>query len=171
MNKVKTINLKGNEYARVPERIRAFREDCPNGNITTEPTIKDDGQVLFKAEVVKDQGKPESAKATGHALGEANGDKAFEKLETIAVGRALAMLGYLASGEVASAEEMQDFYEYRESQIELAIDMLKAAKTIDELKEAFMGLGSIMAEKKVIAAKDARKVELQDADTKAPAKK
>ena len=35
--------------------------------------------------------------------------KAVEKCETVAVGRALAFAGYLATGEIATAEEMADF--------------------------------------------------------------
>ena len=34
--------------------------------------------------------------------------KQFEKQETIAVGRALAFAGYLASGDIATAEEMAE---------------------------------------------------------------
>jgi hypothetical protein len=168
MTKLKTINLKGNEYAKVPERIRQFREDCPNGSITTSPAIQDDGQVIFTATVVKDRAKEESAMATGHALGKANGDKAFEKLETIAVGRALAMLGYLASGEVASAEEMEDFYAYREQQIQDKIELIESAKDLDSLKKIFTNMTGI-ADKRLIAAKDARKAKFNE-DSKTTAK-
>jgi hypothetical protein len=42
-------------------------------------------------------------------MGKVSGEKALEKLESIAVGRALAFAGYLASGEIATAEEMERF--------------------------------------------------------------
>lgn len=164
--KTPTVNLSGKEYATVPERLKLFREDCPNGLIETSPEVKDDGQIIFTARVLKDKAKPDSAEATGHALGKLGQSKAFEKLETIAIGRALATLGYLASGDIASAEEMEDFYEYRETQKKEAIDKLKDAKTIEELKQVFMGLDSLMAEKDVIVAKDARKKELTDENSK-----
>lgn len=163
VRKAKTMSLSGNDYAKVPERLKLFREDCPNGLIETKPEIKDDGVIIFTARVLKDKRKPDSAEATGHAMGKTGQAKAFEKLETIAIGRALAILGYLASGEIASAEEMQDFLEYQDQKIENAIDELKSAKTLDELKTVFMGLGSLMAEVKIIQTKDAKKKELTDA--------
>ena len=160
MNKLDTVNLQGKEYAQVSTRIVKFREDCPNGLMETTPTILDDGKLMFSARVLKDKSKPDSAEATGHAMGDNKTAKAFEKLETIAIGRALAMLGYMASGEVASSDEMEDFYAYRDEQLQQAISTLKASETIDDLKSVFMDLGSLMAESEVIKAKDARKAEL-----------
>lgn len=161
MGKIKTINLKGNEYAQVSDRIKAFREENPNGLIETSPQLDDENRIMFTARIVKNKEKPESAEATGHALGENKGAKAFEKLETIAVGRALAMLGYMGSGEVASSEEMQEFYEYKDNQINRAVERIEQASDIDELKKIFMDLGNLIAEKRVIVAKDKRKDELR----------
>lgn len=164
MNKVKTMQLQGNEYAKVPERLKAFRQDCPNGLVETTPTIQEDGQIMFTARVVKDKSKPESAEATGHSLGKNNGNKAFEKLETVAVGRALALLGYLISGEIASSEEMEEFLAHKEEQrtnaITLAIESIEDANTIEELKKVFVGLGNLIGDEEVMAAKDKRKSEL-----------
>lgn len=160
VRKADTMNLKGNEYAKVPVRLKLFREDCPNGSIETSPDIKDDGMIIFTARVVKDKSKPESAEATGHAYGKVTGDKAFEKLETVAIGRALAILGYLASGEIASAEEMEEFYAYQQAKVEDAVETINASKTIDELKSVFMGLGPLIADETVVAAKNAKKAEL-----------
>lgn len=167
MNKrVKTSKVAGEgEYAYVADRLKQFREDCPNGLIETTPNIRDDGSMIFTARILKDKNKPESAEATGHAMTKSTNAKAFEKLETQAVGRALALLGYLASGEIASAEEMEEFYEYQETKIQEAVDALNASITIDELKETFMGLDSLMSENAVIEAKDKRKAAL-NADSK-----
>ena len=141
MKKTETIKIKGNaEYAKVAERIKIFREDCPNGLITTEPTIDGD-VIMFKARVLKDKGRDETAEATGHSIGEKKGEKAFEKLESIAVGRALAMLGYLASGEIASSEEMEEFENYKEEkkQEEMLsfVAEVEDIETIDELREFY----------------------------------
>lgn len=164
MSDVKTISLSGNDYAKVAERLKAFREACPNGLIKTVPHIQEDGQILFEATILKDKANPQSGEATGHSLGKNTGSKAFEKLETIAVGRALALLGYLASGEIASSEEMEDFLAHKEQEKQtartLAIESLEDAKTMEELKEAFVSLGSLVNDPEVIAAKDARKAEL-----------
>ena len=94
--KINTIDLKGKEYATVPTRIKEFRQDCPNGLIETKPVIEN-GQVLFTARILKDKSNPNSGEAIGHAIGKITADKAFEKIETISIGRALAILGYMAS--------------------------------------------------------------------------
>jgi len=153
--KTKTIDLKGNDYAKVAERVKEFREDCPRGLIKTRPIIRKDGSILFKASILKDKSDPNSAEATGHAMGENKGAKAFEKLETIAVGRALAMLGYGADGEIASAEEMEEFTEFKKVRLEEILrdarEKLEGVKNLDELKsmwsdlpiEAKNGLGEL----------------------------
>jgi len=93
---------------------------------------------------LKDKADPNSAEATGHALGENKGQKAFEKLETIAVGRALALLGYAVDGEIASSEEMEEFLAYqaekRREMIEVCHDRLIKCKNLDELKEIWAQL-------------------------------
>jgi hypothetical protein len=117
---VETIKLKGNDYATVPQRLKEFRENNPRASITTKPTITD-GVVVFQAHIKADQGKDDSPEATGHAYGKLTGEKAFEKLETVATGRALSLLGYLNNGQVASTEEMQEFEEYRLDQLKESI--------------------------------------------------
>ena len=125
------------KYARVADRLMEFRTDNPNALIETTPTIQEDGQILFKARILKDKAIESSGEATGHALGENKGVKAFEKLETIAVGRALALLGYAADGEIASSEEMEEFEAYKAQKLaEIIIyqtEKLEEAKTIKEL--------------------------------------
>lgn len=153
------------EYSKVVDRLAEFRKDNPRGRIETTPTIADD-TLMFKAYILKDKADKNSADATGHAMAKYEGtEKQFEKLETIAVGRALAMLGYGASGEVASFEEMEEFTQYRDQKIEELIEQLNQCKTIPELRERFMSLGSYMAESRIIEAKDRRKGELSDANS------
>jgi len=141
MKKVETMKLQGKDYAKVAERIKAFREDCPNGLIETTPTIQGE-MIMFKARVLKDKARQDSAESTGHAIGENKGQKAFEKIESIAVGRSLAMLGYMASGEIASSEEMEEFQSYLEDKKQEELlevqAQVSALKTIDELKEFYL---------------------------------
>jgi len=47
MKKTKTIDLRGNQYAQVKERLKEFRADCPNGKIETEPQFNQDGSLMF----------------------------------------------------------------------------------------------------------------------------
>lgn len=161
--KVKTGKVGGGaEYAYVADRLKQFREDCPNGLIETTPEVREDGTIMFKTRILKDKSKPESAEATGHALGNNSGAKAFEKLETQSVGRALALLGYLASGDIASAEEMEEFFEYQQSKVDEAVGLLNDSESLEELKERFMALGALMAEKSVVDAKNAKKAEFEN---------
>lgn len=136
--KTKTIDLKGKAYAQVKDRLQQFRQECPHGLIETAPTIQPDGSLLFKARILKDKGDAASPEATRHAFGKATGEKAFEKLETIAVGRALALLGYAADGEIASSEEMEEFLAHK-SDVENRLlatmtKRLEGAKNHEELK-------------------------------------
>lgn len=100
---IKTINLKGKQYAPVAERVKAFHEDHKDGQIQTENQFNE-GYCIFKATVSFD-----SRTFNGHAFGKVGTEKAFEKLETVAVGRALAMAGYLSGGEIASYDEIEEF--------------------------------------------------------------
>lgn len=144
MKTTKTMEIKGNAYAKVVERIKEFRSANPNGLIETTPSIQPDGQILFKARILKDKAVQTSAEGTGHALGQNKGDKSFEKLETIAVGRALAMLGYAADGEIASSEEMEEFEEYKKEKFQELImactEKLTDTTSLDELKVVWASL-------------------------------
>lgn len=148
--KTKTIKIGGGaDYAKVADRIKMFREDCPSGSIKTTPTLLPDGQIMFNAEVIKDLSNPTSARATANAMGDNKGVKAFEKIESISVGRALAMLGYCADGEIATSEEMEEYQEYQKTKRDEQVDILKQQvdeiKTIPELREFYKinkGLGA-----------------------------
>lgn len=158
MNKVATINLQGKEYATVPQRLLEFRKTNPRASITTQPTFGEDGFVTFTAKIVKDKGAENSAEATGHSYGKLTGDKAFEKLETIATGRALALLGYLNNGQIASSEEMEDFEAYQLEQIVVEIE---AAQTREEFK-AILGKLNPAQKKEVTPLINRRIKELKD---------
>lgn len=102
---MRTINLKGKDYSPVSARVEQFHKDHEDGTIVTKQEFKE-GYVIFRAIVrFKDR------TFTGHAFGKVGQEKAFEKLETTAVGRALAFAGYLAGGEIASYDEIKAFEE------------------------------------------------------------
>lgn len=152
-----TIDLKGKAYATVPARIKEFREKNPNGLIETKPEILEN-EIMFTARILKDKANPASGEATGHAIGKKQGDKAFEKLETIAVGRALALLGYMASGDIASSEEMEEFNQYqlekKQQIIEDAVLELSKATTLVELQTIWKSLGTAIKEQEVVDKKE-----------------
>ena len=164
MANVATINLKGNDYATVPQRLKQFRQDNPRSIVETKPEFMPDGTVVFSAMIVKDKADESSAEATGHSYGKLGESKAFEKLETIATGRALALLGYLNNGQVATTEEMEEFESYKAEQFESVMDEIKKAKKREEFTEI---LNKLTPEQKKEATPliNARIKELKDAKT------
>ena len=141
--KVKTMKVSGGDYAKVNDRMLEFRTENPRGLIETSYTIAEDS-IIFKARILKDKENPASGEANGHSMGKGTGAKVFEKQETIAVGRALAFLGYSANGEIASSEEMEEFEEHQQElfmeKLDEATENLRAAKTQQELKDAWLPL-------------------------------
>lgn len=104
-----TTDIKGKDYAEVPQRIKAFRMVYPNGSIVTEMTSNSGGVCVFRA-VVSDGG---NVLGTGTAYEREdssfiNRTSYIENCETSAVGRALGMAGFGIDTAVASAEEVQN---------------------------------------------------------------
>ena len=100
--KAETMTISGKEYAKVVTRLKLMHEDHDKCEVETTVEFKDNF-ALFTAKLTTNKGT-----FSGHSLGKTTEKKAFEKLETIALGRALSFAGYLASGEIASYEEMAD---------------------------------------------------------------
>lgn len=103
-----TTDIKGKPYVMVNERIRAFREICPGGTITTEIISLDNGVVTMKATITDENGQVIS---TGLAYekesnGYINKTSFIENCETSAVGRALGFAGIGVDESMASAEEV-----------------------------------------------------------------
>lgn len=107
---IKTIDVKGKEYAEVNQRIKAFRMCCPNGSISTEIISLVDGIVTMRATVCNEEGQilgmgTAQEKETSSFI---NKTSYIENCETSAVGRALGMCGFGIDTSVASAEEVQN---------------------------------------------------------------
>lgn len=182
--KEQTISI---NYAKVIDRLNVFRSDYPRSKILTQSKTVD-GVITFKAFIWKDkdelleilkQGVDKeaiyyTADSEGTAQKEVNkSEKNFEKLETIAVGRALALLGYAVSGEIASTEEMEEFEDYKaqkyQEDVEQAIELLNGAATIDGLRKVFVSIErKIREEPNVIITKNKCKEKLTK---KVPVKK
>ena len=154
--KVQTTKIGGGaDYAKVADRLKIFKEENPKSK-QESIFIEKDGVVIFttflwkdktdlldlmKSGVIDKDVLQSSSDSNGTAKSEGKGKKDFEKLETIALGRALANLGYLASGEIASSEEMEEFNDYKEQQrIEKMQELIEEAeqiKTKEELRKFF----------------------------------
>lgn len=105
---IKPVDIKGKDYAQVNDRIKAFRELCPNGTITTDIIELANGVVTMKATVYDEEGK---ILGTGLAQekessGYINKTSYIENCETSAVGRALGFAGIGVDGSMCSAEEL-----------------------------------------------------------------
>jgi hypothetical protein len=106
-------------YATVAERIELFYRSHPNGRIETELINRDSASVTFKALVFRDAADTVPA-ATGWATeregdGDINTVACLENTETSAIGRALANLGFTASKQRPSVEEMRKVARSRRS--------------------------------------------------------
>jgi hypothetical protein len=178
MNRVKTTEIKKKykdkktgeykeiviNHAKVKDRIIKFWSENPRGKIETS-SVRSGDSITFKTFILADKAEPYSKEATGHSFGNIGDEKAFEKLETISVGRALALFGYASDGEIASSEEMEEFESFKKQQKaeakQLALETLNEAKTQAELKEIWGTLGNMVIEPDVIALKDELKLKLK----------
>jgi len=176
--KAKTMQLSGNEYAKVAERLRLFRNDFPHSKTESAYEFEPDKSVVFTVwvwkeksdyvDVLKEVKDAVIARGSADANGTARGEigakqKDFEKLETIALGRALAMLGYLASGEIASFEEQKEFEEFRQRQQEQQtaafIEQVKATKGNPELNKLLQENSGMLKFPNVVEAAKAKQAE------------
>lgn len=153
------------EYAKVTDRLSEFHKSNPDGMIKTDSEFRGD-YVIFKSVIIPDVNKSERY-FTGTSMGKIGAEKALEKLETLAVGRALAFAGYLATGEIASAEEMQRMDEQViQLDVENAFEKLSSAKTLDELKTAWFSLSADeRASKEIETYKETLKAEMTNPKT------
>ena len=110
---ISMIDLKGKNYAMVPERVTAFRKLFPDGFITTQIVEHDGTTVLMQAtagyhnadgvSIILGTGYAQEVKGKGMV----NSTSYIENCETSAVGRALGFLGLgINGGGICSAEEL-----------------------------------------------------------------
>ena len=107
-DQIQTMDVKGNPYASVAERIKAFRMLFPMGFIKSDMVSNQDGICVFRAEV----GFEDTVLGVGYAYEKEgssfiNKTSYIENCQTSAVGRALGMVGLGIYSDVASAEEVQ----------------------------------------------------------------
>ncbi len=120
MTKVKTtrINMKGRtiDYPLVKDRVQYFLEEYPNGYIDTDVKFFEEKSIALCKAVVMFHKKEASLsqRFTGHAMGPVNAEKSLEKLETVAVGRALAFAGIGIIESISSADEI-NLYKSRQT--------------------------------------------------------
>lgn len=162
-NEVKKICI---DYAKVTDRLEAFRTNHPNSKILTSYK-NENNKVVFKAFLWRDKTEVIQSLANGiskeliylTADAEATAqktitnDKDFEKLETMAIGRALSNLGYSSTGKIAESmvSELDQYKDelYQDS-VDSVIDRLQNCKTLDELKSNYQALKPVLRLDKTI---------------------
>lgn len=107
---IKTTDVKGKEYAEVPQRVKAFRSVYPMGCIMTEILSSENGVVVIKATCYSDGAHVLSTGIAYEKEGSSyiNKTSYIENCETSAVGRALGFAGFGIDTSIASAEEVMN---------------------------------------------------------------
>lgn len=107
---IKTTDVKGKEYAEVPQRVKAFRSLYPMGCIMTEILSNENGVVVMKAACYADSDTVLSTGVAYEKEGSSyiNKTSYIENCETSAVGRALGFAGFGIDTSIASAEEIMN---------------------------------------------------------------
>lgn len=118
---IKTMDIKGKEYAMVNQRIKAFRMIYPDGFIHTTMISNEDGVCIFVAEAGYFDGDKRIVLGTGTAFEKEtssyiNKTSYIENCETSAVGRCLGLLGFGIDTSVASAEEVANAINQQENE-------------------------------------------------------
>lgn len=127
----------GKKYVMVTERIKAFREICPNGAIDTAILSMENGIVTIQAKIYDEN---DHLLASGLAQEKEkssfiNKTSYVENCETSAVGRALGMLGIGVDESMASAEEVANAIKNQNGdESESASTSDSKESTIDECK-------------------------------------
>ena len=152
---LKTTDIKGKQYAEVPQRIQAFRKLYPEGFIRTEIVSLTDGVVVIKAEVgFRDTDGAERVIGTGLAYEKEgstfiNKTSYIENCETSAWGRALGAAGFGIDTSVASYEEVANAIKNQADAIMQApaskeqIAYIKANCSEEELARAIKKYGTL----------------------------
>lgn len=136
-------------YAPVAERIRQFYQAHPMGRIQTELVTRTRDEVVFKATIYRNAVDEQPA-ATGWAAeregdGEINLVACLENTETSAIGRALANLGFTASRQRPSAEEMAKASRMRAKRSSGAPAAVSAPAPFDDARRDALSLLTLAA--------------------------
>lgn len=103
------LGAKG-KYLTVPYRIKFVRDFFGERmSIQTDSTELANGSHKFKANIYID----DKLVSVGESKQMKNGDKEFEKQQTVSIGRGLSILGFFGD-ELATAEEMEQFLKPKE---------------------------------------------------------
>lgn len=140
-------DVKGKNYAEVPQRVKAFRMLFPDGFITTDMISNDSGVCVFKASAgYYDENGIARILGTGTAYEREgssfiNKTSYIENCETSAVGRALGFINLGSETSIASAEEVANAVLQQKKELpadeELPEDALKPGEKVKFEKKSW----------------------------------
>ncbi len=138
---MKTIDIKGNPYVTVNERLKAFRNEFKDYALIGRIVERTADSVVFEAQIIDDKGV---VRANGFARettqkGGVNRFAMLENAETSAWGRALGNFGIGIDEAICTAEELKSKLEYEEQTpaSRPASHPAPKAKTLEERIESF----------------------------------
>lgn len=163
---IKTIDVKGKQYAEVPQRVMAFRKLYPQGTITTEVISIENGICVMKASVSVDGvilGEGTAYEKEGSSF--INKTSYIENCETSAVGRALGFAGFGSDSSIASAEEVMNAQkqQYKMNEEELRQELKALLEETNSDVPAFLEWATGKYERKINSVDEMLDAELKDA--------
>ena len=148
-------DIRGKKYETVASRLHRFRFAHPMMSLVSDIISLDESSIVIRAAIMDDEGR---VVATGHAeenrgQGMINKTSALENGETSAWGRCLSNFGFDASGNIASADEVENAIAQQDTPAPKAAAPKPVAKPVSsqtalandrqktEIRAAFKGLG------------------------------
>lgn len=164
---IKTTDVKGKEYAEVPQRVKAFRSLYPQGTISTEIVKIENGMCVIHAVASVDGvilGEGTAYEMEGSSF--INKTSYIENCETSAVGRALGFAGFGIDTSIASAEEVMNAqYQQKMGEVKKFVKPQHEEKSDKEIGE---DIKKLLNKSQVELAADLKRLLMEtDSDTKA----
>lgn len=163
---IQTTDVKGKEYAEVPQRVKAFRSLYPMGTITTEVVKIENGLCVMHATVAADGvilGEGTAYEKEGSSF--INKTSYIENCETSAVGRALGFAGFGIDVSIASYEEVMNAKKQQKKmdEDELKAELKRLLMETDSDTVAFLAWCSKSFEREIKSVDEMIEVELKEA--------
>ena len=163
---IQTTDVKGKEYAEVPQRVKAFRSLYPQGTISTEIISIADGMCVIQATASVDGivlGVGTAYEKEGSSY--INRTSFIENCETSAVGRALGFAGFGIDVSIASYEEVMNAKKQQKTmdEEELKADLKHLLMETDSDTTAFLSWCSKTFQREIKAVDEMYEPELKEA--------
>lgn len=163
---IKPTDVKGKDYAEVPQRVKAFRSLYPSGTISTDVVMIENGLCVMHATVAVDGvvlGEGTAYEKEGSSF--INKTSYIENCETSAVGRALGFAGFGIDVSIASYEEVMNAKKQQKAmnEEELKAELKGLLRKTDSNVTAFLKWCSETFQRDIKSVDEMIEVELKEA--------